>query len=310
MAGSIAHNRVLKGIAPWAIPVLLCIALLLNPGFAATTSDEADVAHDDVQDVVIAAYEFPPYYSSRMSEHFLGEVVYLLNNMQSKFNFVIREIRPQERYHAISNEGCCDLIMFESPTWGWPSTGEYDVSPPIIHGSERMYSLQSESWEPGPEDRIAGVVGYHYGITNNTMNNVDSEDLLPIYRTDSQSTVLTMVRNHRVKFGLLSDEYVRWLQVNQPERVVGIIPAPEPDSIYTTHMILGPQSPIDMNTLMIYILRLGQSSYAMTLLDAYGMRLVTAEEGGACVAYQEVIDDYECVPETEDVKPRSMRYRQ
>ncbi|TRW50484.1 hypothetical protein FM042_06570 [Aliidiomarina halalkaliphila] len=280
-----------------------------SPLWAATDSDnESD--ETSAQDVVIAAYEFPPYYSSRMSEHFLGEIVYLLNNMQSEFNFVIREIRPQERYQAISADGCCDLIMFESPTWGWPESGEYEISPPIMHGSERMYSLQSESWEPGPEDRIAGVVGYHYGITNNTMNNVDVAHLMPIYRTDSQSTVLTMVRNHRVKFGLLSDEYVRWLEVNQPERVVGIIPAPEADSVYTTNIILGPASPVDMDTLMVHILRLGQSTYAATLLEAYGLRLVTAEEGGACVAYQHVMANFECTPKKEDIKPRSLRKHQ
>ncbi|WP_194756201.1 hypothetical protein [Aliidiomarina indica] len=273
---------------------------------AQAKSDEVD---DGVQEVFVAAYEFPPYYSSRMSDHFLGDVVDLLNRSQSEFHFIIREVRPQERYQAISANGCCDLIMFESPQWGWPESTQFDISPPIIHGSERLYSLHNDAWEIGPEDRVAGVVGYHYGLTNNTMNNVEGEHLMPIYRTDSQATVLTMVRNHRVKFGLLSDEYVRWLEVNQPERVVGLSAAPYPDSTYTTHIILGPESPIDMDTIMLQILRLGQATYAKTLLEAYGLRLVTAEEGGACVAYQEAMSDLECVPEQSDIKPKSF-YKQ
>ncbi|RUO33417.1 hypothetical protein [Aliidiomarina sanyensis] len=300
-------RNVIKAIGPVSLkPSILCwmlgvaavlISLITFQAFSESRFEHEAGMTSVQKKVMIAAYEFPPYFSSRMSEHLLGDVVYALNHMQSEYHFSIREVRPQERYQAISKSGCCDLILFESEAWGWDAHSGFQVSPPISHGSERLYAMEAFDWQPRAGDRVAGVVGYHYGL-NYDANGSDngSGDLPAVYRADSQATVLTLVRNHRVKYGLLSDEYVRWLSTHDPERVVGLKAAPNPDSVYVTNVIVSDDSPISLETIMGFLLKLATTENMKLKLEAYGINLVTAEEGGACVAYQHLIQRDDCLP--------------
>lgn len=234
--------------------------------------------------VYVAAYEFPPYYSSRMPKHFLGELIQVLNQRQDSYEFLIREVRPQDRYGAISESGCCDVIFFESEIWGWQPEMNYEASRPLIHGSDRMYSLQNEYWQPQAQDRVGGVIGYHYNFTQYQIDTGKSERDFMMYRADSQQTILTMLQKQRLQFALLTDEYVSWLQVEQPELVEGLYPAPEADGSYMTQIIFSQNSAIPRAELMLLIDELVSEAEVRQGLTRYSLTLVEDEPSGTQTA--------------------------
>ncbi|RUO23444.1 hypothetical protein CWE08_02010 [Aliidiomarina iranensis] len=227
------------------------------------------------QPVFVAAYEFPPYYSSRMPKHFLGELIAVLNQRQEEYQFIIREVRPQERYEAISAEGCCDVIFFESEVWGWQQDMNYVASVPIMHGSDRLYSTQNAYWQPKALDRVGGVVGYHYSFTQYQIDIDTSERDFMMYRADSQQTLLTMLRNKRLQFAVFTDEYMNWLQVEQPELLNNIYAAPEPDGTYTTQIIFSESSAISPQALMTLLQELLAEPELQEWLERYALILAT-----------------------------------
>lgn len=249
-----------------------------NEAFVAQTQKSEPIA------IYVAAYEFPPYYSARMPKHFLGNLVAVLNQRQNTYEFLIREVRPQERYDAISPEGCCDVIFFESEVWGWQPQMNYVASQPIIYGSDRLYSLQSEYWQPLPHDRVGGVVGYHYNFTKYQVDAGKSERDFMMYRADSQQTALTMLRNQRIQFAILTDEFVNWLRVEQPQLVNGLYPAPEPDGTYTTQIIMSQTSAVSKSELMALIHDVINEPEVLAELKRYSLTLVTQNASGTQTA--------------------------
>lgn len=237
--------------------------------------------------VYVAAYEFPPYYSSRLPQHFLGELLKVLNARQATYHFSIREVPPQERYSAISENGCCDVIFFESETWGWSAEHEYTASEPLMHGADRMYSLQNDNWLPTDEDRVGGVVGYHYNYTQFDTDAGTSEQEFMMYRADSQLTLLNMLRNNRIQFAIFTEEFIHWLAVQDPELITGLYAAPEPDTVYQTQVLLGANSSIEFAVLMELVNELREEPQVIAALEYYGLKRVEPEHEARSQEYSE-----------------------
>ena len=69
--------------------------------------------------VYVAAYDYPPYFSAVLQTDLTRELITLLNEHQDSYVFRIQVIPPTNRHKALSTKGCCDVIFFESPLWGW-----------------------------------------------------------------------------------------------------------------------------------------------------------------------------------------------
>ena len=265
-----------------SILVLLMHSLAIGQASAARYLDQSQAETENAitserTPVYVAAYEFPPYYSSRLPQHFLGELLKVLNARQATYYFSIREVRPQERYSAISEDGCCDVIFFESEAWGWSPEHEYTASEPLIHGADRMYSFQNNNWQPTDEDRVGGVVGYHYNYTYFDIDAGTSEQEFMMYRADSQLTLLNMLRNNRIQFAMFTEEFVQWLAVQEPELIAGLYAAPEPDTVYTTQVLVGANSSIEFAELMELVNALREEPNVIAALEHYGLQRVAPE---------------------------------
>lgn len=242
-------------------------ALLIAP----LAADTESVARERVY---VAAYDYAPYYSSHGNQHFLADLVNSLNDVQNEFEFVIREVRPQDRYSALSAAGCCDLIFFESENWGWQDSGyDYYASPGILRGRDRLYSLQNEYWEPQEHDRIGGVVGYHYQLTNMVTDTGYSEHEYRMYRANNQQTVLNMLRHGRIKFAMLSEEFVNWLAAEDPDQVAGLYESPYYDDDYQTQVIFSRTSPVSVCQLFAYLERVATDPFIQAQIRRYQLRL-------------------------------------
>ncbi|WP_417665887.1 hypothetical protein [Pseudidiomarina sp.] len=164
--------------------------------------------------VRVAAYEFPPYYSDTMDSHVVGEMLNELNRIQDKYLFTLERVAPNGRYFALSEKGCCDLILFEDPGWGWQNA-EYrvEVTEPLLIGRERFVTMKQinrgQQFFETKGLRFGGIVGYHYPFAANEKDNRVLEEQYGIYLTHSHHANLRMLMNGRLDLIMLTDNFIQ-----------------------------------------------------------------------------------------------------
>lgn len=166
----------------------------------------------------VVVYEFPPYYSAHVPKHITGMLVEALNEHQTEYEFVLREVRPSKRYKAITENGCCDLLFFESSVWGWGDSGDYQWGLGLTSSAERFYVLNETvrdnnlHFDYKGANRIGGVHGYNYTFTGNTTDRATLEEQYKLYTANNPMSVLQMLAGKRVDMAILNDDFVSWAQ--------------------------------------------------------------------------------------------------
>lgn len=210
---------------------------------------------DEPIDVYVAAYEFPPFYSKEMPTHLVGEMITSLNFMQSNYRFILREVPVTARYQALSLEGCCDVMFFETPEWGWSQGStrhdiDLGVTTPIMRGSERFVMHKREGineveFSDYRNKRIGGIAGYHYGFTGKRTTTELLEREYGMYLSNSHMTNIRMLMNDRLDMIMLTDEFIASLKNTEYYNKLAF--APEPDNTYTLSMLVNNDKAIDVH---------------------------------------------------------------
>lgn len=221
---------------------------------------------------MVAAYEFPPYYSSRLERHVLGELLELINQQQSDYRFLIHEVRPQQRYQAIAGEGCCSLLFFESVQWGWKSLLEEDVitlGPLLTEGSDHYVRLQGR--QDVAVERIGGVVGYHYQLVDHKSDHNVLEEEYNLYLADTKRTLINMLLGERLDMIMLSAEYLSLLRIEEPDLYEQFLVLDEKDQGYRTQIMLQTQGEVQISWLQEQLTYLSEENLLEPLFASFGL---------------------------------------
>lgn len=259
--------------------------------------------------VTVAAYEFPPYYSSHLERHLLGELLAALNERQDEFEFEVIEVRPPHRYQALASAGCCELIFFEAVKWGWqpylldndPSAtsaehaGRSVVKGPQLtrgadfqmvhatetetqadssgtsHGSTPPNALSQKIEQDNGPPRIGGIVGYHYEFVGfqNDVELLENEHNL--YLADNHITLLNMLRRGRLDRILLNQELFSVLKTQSPDLARGLEASGIVDQQYVTHVLISAHGQISAVWLRQQLDAMYASGELQTLFQSFGL---------------------------------------
>ena len=166
------------------------------------------------KEVRIAAYEYPPYFTTENTQHLVGDIVDALNAIQSDYEFSVVHIAPNGRYDALREQGCCDVMLFEDRSWGWEQV-DYSIqlSTPIYEDKERFVARKrmnrGQSFFQVKGLHFGGIIGYHYPFVANEKNNRILEEKYGIYLGHSHQVNLRMLLNGRLDLIMLADAYIR-----------------------------------------------------------------------------------------------------
>lgn len=234
--------------------------------------------------VYVAVYEFPPYYSSRVTKHITGLLVTALNEHQSDYQFILREVRAAERYHAVSEGGCCDVIFFESEMWGWAASDEYQWGLGLTASAERFYVMR-EALEAGrvsfnsvEANRIGGVHGYNYTFTGNITDPAELEERFRLYTTNNPMSVLQMLVGSRVEMAILNDDFVAWarhLGFSGAEDIEGSDFA---DHDFTTQVVVKAKGQVSVDYINRQLKALKETGVLQGILSEFGIAHLMFEE--------------------------------
>ena len=216
----------------WAMFVVLGLAIVA-PAYALFSDQPTEP-----ESIEVAAYEFPPYYSSHMEEHLLGALLEQLNERQQDYHFAITEVRISHRYQAFDNGGCCALVFFENPRWGWEALLEEKLTRGALltRGADLYMSLEDPLKTLEGESTIGGVQGYHYNLTNYQQDSSTLESEHSLYLANNQTTLINMLRRERLDVIIVSDEFVRYLEANASPIMADLDYKTAIDQEYTTYI--------------------------------------------------------------------------
>lgn len=225
--------------------------------------------------VRVGAYHFPPYMmkpESQGASGLLPELLALLNRTQDDYRFELVPTAVSRRYRDFQ-EGRFDLILFESPSWGWQAIPKSSVDLRIEDAEVYVTRAEAGRGESYFDDlkgkRLALYNGYHYGFAgfNADQDYLTREfDALLTYSHDSN---LMMLQRSRADIVVITRSYLRLYRQRHPEQSQSLLVSRRVDQVYHHHALLRPQAPIDSLAFAGLMERLRVSGQLQPLLERY-----------------------------------------
>ena len=234
------------------------------------------------QRVRVGAYHFPPYVmkpESTAPEGMLPELLAALNASQDRFRFDLVPTSVTRRYRDFS-QGRYDLILFESPDWGWQDIPleklDLQIGDAEVYVARRQNGRDQRFFDHLGGKRMALYNGYHYGFAG---FNADQDYLSRHFNavlTYSHDSNLLMLLHGRVDISVVTRSYLSIFQRENPEAARELLISERADQVYHHHALLRPQGPLDAQGLAGLLRELQDSGRLDQLIRRY--RLLAASE--------------------------------
>ena len=230
------------------------------------------------EEVRVGAYHFPPYVIKPESTQvggLLPELLSALNQAQSDYRFILVATSAMRRYRDLQS-GRFDLILFESPSWGWQAIAH---TPLDLHIEDaEVYVAQVQ---PGRDERYFDVLtgkrmalysGYHYGFAG---FNADKQYLTEAYNavlTYSHDSNLTLLLRGRADVALIPRSYLRAYQLRYPQQSSDLLVSQRVDQLYQHQALFRPQSVIAPEAFADMLEQLNRDGQLEQLLARFHLR--------------------------------------
>lgn len=232
--------------------------------------------------VRVGAYHFPPYVIKPESERpggLLPELLQALNQMQSDYRFSLVATSAMRRYRDLQS-GRFDLMLFESPAWGWQDTPhtalDLRVEDAEVYVARRQPGRDEHYFDEFAGKRMALYSGYHYGFAG---FNSDKQFLTHAFNavlTYSHDSNLIMLLRGRADVAVVTRSYLRTYQQLYPEQSSALLVSQRVDQIYQHQALFRPESTIEPHIFVRLLEQLNHDKQLDKLLNRYHLRDASA----------------------------------
>lgn len=227
--------------------------------------------------IKVGAYHFPPYVSKPESEAPQGlllDLLATLNAQQSDYQFVLVPTSVTRRFRDFQSARY-DLIMFESPTWGWQNTPhetfDLQVQDAEVYVAKAAAGRGQEYFSQFSGKRLALYNGYHYGFAQ---FNADPEYLAKQFNavlTYSHDSNLLMVLRERADLTVVTRSYLHRYLLRYPEQRTQMLVSDRVDQVYRHQALLRPNAPISVEGLRGLLRQLRDGGQLSALYRQYDL---------------------------------------
>ena len=227
--------------------------------------------------IKVGAYHFPPYVSKPESEApqgLLPDLLATLNAQQSDYQFVLVPTSVTRRFRDFQSARY-DLIMFESPTWGWQNTPhetfDMQVQDAEVYVAKAAAGRGQEYFSQFSGKRLALYNGYHYGFAQ---FNADPEYLAKQFNavlTYSHDSNLLMVLRERADLTVVTRSYLHRYLLRYPEQRTQMLVSDRVDQVYRHQALLRPNAPISVEGLRGLLRQLRDGGQLRALYRQYDL---------------------------------------
>ncbi|MDA7085840.1 transporter substrate-binding domain-containing protein [Pseudomonas sp. SA3-5] len=227
------------------------------------------------EQVRVGAYHFPPYVVKPESAAPIGllpELLVALNALQSDYQFSLVPTSVTRRYRDLQS-GRFDLILFESPGWGWQNTPhvalDLHIEDAEVYVALAKPGRDQNYFEQLKGKRLALYNGYHYGFAG---FNADQQFLLENFAavlTYSHDSNLLMVLRDRADIAVITRSYLQRYQRRYSERSKAFLVSQRVDQFYQHYALFRAQSPLTPETFAGFLQALKRNGQLDALLQRY-----------------------------------------
>ena len=227
--------------------------------------------------IKVGAYHFPPYVSKPEAEQAQGllpDLLATLNAQQSEYQFVLVPTSVTRRFRDFQSARY-DLIMFESPTWGWQNTPhetfDLQVQDAEVYVAKAAAGRGQEYFSQFSGKRLALYNGYHYGFAQ---FNADPEYLAKQFNavlTYSHDSNLLMVLRERADLTVVTRSYLHRYLLRYPEQRTQMLVSDRVDQVYRHQALLRPNAPISVEGLRGLLRQLRDGGQLSALYRQYDL---------------------------------------
>ena len=227
--------------------------------------------------IKVGAYHFPPYVSKPESEApqgLLPDLLATLNAQQSDYQFVLVPTSVTRRFRDFQSARY-DLIMFESPTWGWQNTPhetfDMQVQDAEVYVAKAAAGRGQEYFSQFSGKRLALYNGYHYGFAQ---FNADPEYLAKQFNavlTYSHDSNLLMVLRESADLTVVTRSYLHRYLLRYPEQRTQMLVSDRVDQVYRHQALLRPNAPISVEGLRGLLRQLRDGGQLSALYRQYDL---------------------------------------
>ncbi|WP_076578089.1 amino acid ABC transporter substrate-binding protein [Aquipseudomonas alcaligenes] len=230
------------------------------------------------QRVRVGAYHFPPYVvkpESTEPSGLLPELLAALNQSQQVYRFDLVPTSVTRRYRDLL-QARYDMILFESPDWGWQGIPlqklDLQITDAEVYVARAEEGRDQHYFDHVGDKRMALYSGYHYGFAG---FNSDQEFLGRQFNavlTYSHDSNLRMLLHGRADISVVTRSYLRLYQLEHPQESARLLVSERTDQVYHHHALLRPQGPLDASQLAGLLQGLQESGKLGDLVSRYHLR--------------------------------------
>lgn len=177
------------------------------------------------QVVKVGGYDFAPFVETNAAGQPDGlalRLIQALNAHQDRFTFQFVPTSPNRRYKDFADRRF-DVILFESPDWGWKDRGlPVESSRVFLDGGELYIALAKpergqDFFAQLDDKRMVGILGYHYGFAGFEADPAILAKRFRMTLVRDNSASIEAILKDRGDVAVVTDAYLkRWL-LNRPE---------------------------------------------------------------------------------------------
>lgn len=229
-------------------------------------------------EVRVGAYHFPPYVIKPDSERvggLLPELLHALNQQQNEYRFTLVATSTMRRYRDLQS-GRFDVMLFESPAWGWQGIAHTALNLQIEDAELYVARMQAGRDEHYFDDlkgkRMALYSGYHYGFAGFNADKQFLADQFNAVLTYSHDSNLIMLLRGRADVAVVTRSYLHAYQQHYPEQSSALLISQRVDQVYQHQALFRPQSAISPPVFADLLKQLHRNQQLDKLLSRYHLR--------------------------------------
>jgi ABC-type amino acid transport substrate-binding protein len=194
--------------------------------------------------VLVGAYGFAPYYDQEKSRGLSNDVVDILNDLQSEYQFSLVEIASRRRYQSF-DEKKVDMILFEDPRWGWDAFPHWTYESMAVDGTVYIalkdVAKKQSYFDTLTDKSIAGILGYHYGFANKNADETYLRSKFNISLVSHNSASVRLVLDKRVNLAAVTHSYIQLYLKENPSAAKALMVSEKWDQKYDLKFIINPK---------------------------------------------------------------------
>jgi len=260
----------------------ICCALLFCAAPSWLVAEPAQVR--------VGGYHFPPYVvrpEQGGDDGLVAPLLTALNRTQDAYFFTLVPTSATRRYRDFE-QARFDVILFESPTWGWQEIAFEGVDM-FLEDEELFVAARApgrgqEYFEDLRGKRLALYQGYHYAFAD---FNSDQDYLASNYNallTYSHDSNLQMITRDRADIALVTRSFLTGFSALNPQHAKQLLVSRRVDQIYRHHALVRPGATISAAQLHQLLQQLRASGELARIFEPYAVRLIPVSAGNSATA--------------------------